>query len=647
MNRVLLLVPFALALGCTEPWANNFEVVETDGELDCDGLDPTHCVFPFPSDYFRTEEGGVSKLRFFDGSLPVVNGQNIDPTFFNENDGFPIIPPIYFALPGETLAGMPTHDAIDRSLVKESRTLVLDADSGELQPHWAEWDHFALEGGVAKVPVNVVALRLAKRLAFSKRYIVAVHSAVAADGSSPAAPAGFAALRDRTASTVKGVHGRRAHYEAKVFPVLEKAGIDRGSLQLAWDFTTGSEADATGTMLAMRDRMYELIGADGPEYTITKVEVDPRGEIGLSVTGVAQVPSFLEGTEAEVRRIRRGPDGKPLAEGFEPVEFELQFPKRLTDSTTERWPVLQYGHGLLGRKTQAHGGWLREQANQYGYVVVAIDYQGLSSNDGENIWPGVLTRSYEKVPHLAEKAHQGTINALAIVRMLKGRFMRDTDPRYTRSGTPLIDGETFYYYGNSQGGTQGTVIMSLHTDVTRGILGVPGCAYSFLLTRAGLFTEEYLPVIQTSISDPLDFVAFMGLMQIGFTKLEPLNYAPRIHGNPFPGTPSHEVLLQVAKEDSQVGNQVSWLLARTTGSKLTTPTPRDVWGVEGTDQPFTGNGATLYDFGLPENDRPNYPVFVDTTHGALRSVIPAQQQIDRFLRAGEVKQFCDGVCDPD
>jgi hypothetical protein len=646
-HRPLWLLPLAALVACSDPWVDNFGVAETEGDESCDGLDPTHCLFPFPSDYFRTTVDGASRIRFFEGSLPVVAGQNIDPKLFNENDGFPIIPPIYLALPGASLTGTPRFDAIDVSLTKESRTIVLDAQTGELVPHYAEWDHFGLEGGAKKTPVHVMALRLAKRLAYQSRYIVAVHSLVKEDGSPVEAPAAFASLRDRKASTVRGVHGRRAHFEAKVFPALEKAGIDRKSLQLAWDFTTGSEEAATHAMLEMRDAMFDLVGADGPAYEITKVEQNPHPSIALSITGVAQVPSFLEGDESTLRPIRRDSAGKPVAQGFESVSFQLQFPKRLVESASERWPVLQYGHGLLGTKDQANRDWIRTQADEFGYVIVAIDYQGMSSHDAETTWSSVLTSDFASLPLLAEKAHQGTINALAIVRMLKGRFLRDADPRYTRGGTPLIDGENFFYYGNSQGGTQGTVVMSLHTDVTRGVLGVPGCAYSFLLTRAGLFTTDYLPVIQEMLGDPLDFVAFMGLVQLGFNTLEPLHYAPHIAGNPFPKTPDHRVLLQVAKEDSQVGNEVSWLLARATNATLLTPSPRPVWGLASSAEPVTTNATAFYDFGLPENDRPNYPVFVDTTHGDLRSVVPARRQIDLFLRTGESKHFCDGVCDPD
>ena len=47
------------------------------------------------------------------------------------------------------------------------------------------------------------------------------------------------------------INGRRAVYE-DIFTRLASAGIDRGSLQLAWDFTTGSRASITNRFLSMR-----------------------------------------------------------------------------------------------------------------------------------------------------------------------------------------------------------------------------------------------------------------------------------------------------------------------------------------------------------------------------------------------------------
>src|SRR5690606_19456637 len=89
----------------------------------------------------------------------------------------------------------------------------------------------------------------------------------------------------------------------------------------------------------------------------------------------------------------------------------------------------------------------------------------------------------------------------------------------------------------------------------------------------------------------------MGLVQIGFNKLEPLNYAARMTDNPFPDTPPHQVLLQVGAEDSQVHNELSWLLGRTVKAKQIMPAPYGVWGFDHVTEPFKGNGLAFWDLG--------------------------------------------------
>src|SRR4029078_12914269 len=84
--------------------------------------------------------------------------------------------------------------------------------------------------------------------------------------------------------------------------------------------------------------------------------------------------------------------------------------------------------------------------------------------------------------HAVARQHQGVVNSLLAMRMMKGRFAKD--PAVTFTGASVIDTTQCYYRGDSQGGIFGTTYMAISTDVTRGLLGEPGAPYSLLLNRS-------------------------------------------------------------------------------------------------------------------------------------------------------------------
>ena len=120
------------------------------------------------------------------------------------------------------------------------------------------------------------------------------------------------------------------------------------------------------------------------------------------------------------------------------------------------------------------------------------------------------------------------------------------------------------------------------------------------------------------------------------------------HAEPLPGAPTHRVLLHVAKEDSQVVNDVSFLLGRSIGVVSMSPAVRSVWGLSEKPYPVTENALVEYDFNKPDNPEPTKPPPAKhDTHGDLRKLQVAQDQLWTFLETGEVTAVCDGVCDPE
>ena len=75
---------------------------------------------------------------------------------------------------------------------------------------------------------------------------------------------------------------RRALY-ADIFAQLEKAGVTKDDLQIAWDYTTASRENNTARFLHMRDDALALVGDEGPEYAIT----NGRGRTRTRTSGSA------------------------------------------------------------------------------------------------------------------------------------------------------------------------------------------------------------------------------------------------------------------------------------------------------------------------------------------------------------------------
>ncbi len=435
-------------------------------------------------------------------------------------------------------------------------------------------------------------------------------------------------------------------FDAEIFAPLTEHGVERDALQLAWDFTTGTQENAAGPLLKLRDAMLEQIGEEGPGYTITNVEETPEHPwTDRIITGIAHVPSFLlPPTELGLRRVRWGEDGAPVFEGTEDIEFLYYVPKSVVEAG-EPGGLMQYGHGFLGRRGEANNGWIREMGNRFGFSHIAVNMQGMDQTDTA-YWGANLNNDPASFPWVTEKAMQGILNQMAVVRMMKGRFLLDEDPRLTLDdGQPLYDPERVYYYGNSQGGTIGSIVMATTPDMPRGVLGVPGCCYPILVHRSTVF-DAFLGLLRGAVPDLTDLSVFLSLIGgTGMRYIDPLSYAPQIIGEPFPGTIRHEVLLHVAKEDAQVHNEVSYMLGRAIGVPLATPALRTVFGLDERPYPFEGSALVEYDFSVPEDVTPlDPPLDENDTHGSLRKQREGQQQMMHFLETGEMIDTCGGPC---
>ncbi len=647
-NRFVLSLVLALAAACGDDDGMGADLGIADmgpegppGTEGCDNLLPD-CLYPFPSRAYVGEDGFLDLPMHL---LPERPRATFTSEALEVNQGFGAASPIVFQLPGAEIPGPGPFDS-EASLAADYPTLVIDATTGERIPHWVESDFLSDD----KEP-QLFVIRPAIPLPRDTEIVVGVR------GLDAEAPDAFAALRDGTETEWFGIDARRPHFEEVVFPTLEAAGASRDSLLLAWSFPVQSDDAATAPIVAVRDAIFDALPAEGPAYTITDVfecdGVDDPGEchpsIRLIVDGTVSVPSVVgEPDDLGVRRIQYDGSGQPIVEGVEEHAFRFQLPHSAFDGDAPV-PVMQYGHGFLGRRAEANNGWIREMADRLGFAILACNMQGMDENI-QNVWGDVLVNEGGRFPHLKELAYQGVINQLVQQKLVKTTMAADDDARFYRTDGELAwDPTTVWYYGNSQGGSVGTVVMALTEDVERGVLGVPGSGYPFLLHRSIDFTP-LVGIIDLTYQQDDTIGVFLMALGTGWDTFDPLTFAPHLTDDPLPGTPSHQVLYHVAKEDREVVNEASFISARAAGASLMVPAVRPVFGLPEQTYPATIDAALVeVDFGIPDDPTPLDPPDGDpaqpddgNTHGWLRDWIPAQDQMVHFLRTGEMIDTCGG-----
>ncbi len=639
----LILVSALLISACSESGSSSAGGGGTGGAalvyplLDCDPLVPEFCGYPFPSNVYTVEDSSTAsgrRVSFGDEFLA-----NNDSTPWDYSDGFSAGSPILTYLPRATDDAFGGVTDIDQSLSATSPTLLLDAETGELVPHFAQIDTQALQNPGMQVLQSSTMLRPVVRLKDNARYIVAFRNVTNSDGAVIEASEPFAALRDGTASEDESVEARRALYE-DIFEKIEAKGWSRDEIQIAWDFNTASDENNTRWLLHMRDTAFELIGEDGPEYTITSVEastddgaIDPAN-IAFRIFGTFKVPLFMTSPEPGALLLLDD-DEMPMINEETPwadIPFEVLIPNSATAENPAA--TIEYGHGLFGEKEQIQSSHFRSFMNEYNYAFFGTDMQGMSDPDQQVVTDALTGGKFSDVHTMWDRLHQGFLNHLVMLRMMKTSFAKDeTFGQY-------INADEAYYHGISQGGIMGPVILATSPDIDRGALGVMGQPYSFLLFRSVDF-DDFRLVIRLFYPDYRMDQLLIAIAQMLWDRVEPNGYSHHIVENNLPGVDPKEVLMRTAIGDHQVVTFAGHIMARTMKAKHLTTGLRDIWELDPVASTQSGSFYTEYDFALPGQPYCNVPMSMcDDPHEYPRRREASRKQLDEFLRNGTGTNHC-------
>jgi len=623
--------------------------------LDCDPLVPDFCGYPFPSNVYTVEDSTTETGRRVRFGTEMLQGNDSHP--WDYSDGFSAGTSILVFLPGASGAELGGPADIDQSLSESSPTILLDAETGDLVPHFAEIDALARNAGERSTMIRPVV-----RLRDDARYIVAFRNLTNDDGQVIEASPAFAALRDGTESADESVEARRALYE-DIFSKLDDKGWTRGDIQIAWDFNTASDANNTRWLEHMRDTAFQLIEDDGGfKYTLTIEEastdegaIDPTN-IAYRIFGTFKVPLFMSSTEPG-SLLLLDENEMPIINAETPwaeIPFEVLIPQSATETAA---PIIEYGHGLFGEKEQIESSHFRSFMNEYNYIFVGTDLQGMSGPDVDEVIDALGTGKFSGAQTMWDRLHQGFLNHLVLLRMMKTAFAEDA------TYGPYVKGDEAYYHGISQGGIMGSVILALSTDIERGALGVMGMPYSLLVFRSVDF-DQFLTLIRLYYPDRRDNQLLIGMGQMPWDRVEPMGYAHHVTENPLPGVNAKEVLMRSAIGDHQVTTLAAHILARTMGAPLLDSGLQDagirdeIWGLTSVDSTESGSFYIELDFGHPGEPLCNVPPYgiCEDPHEYPRRRESSRKQLDEFLRNGTGTNHCllddadlepavaDGVC---
>lgn len=578
-------------------------------------------------------------------------GLPLRPDEWNRNDGFSPgqLLVTYVAGLDPVVSGIGSVADIGASMRPEAPILVIDADTGERHPIWVEIDasntaqtlcdapgsalgvlglvagEVGLEGpletllgfadtlgegctltlqpvlaalgsllhetllpnNALKVDPPALLMRPGKNFKDGHRYIVAMRNLKNADGEIIDAPPGFRVYRDRYSSDLDAVNARRDHME-DIIKRLQRSGVKRDELYMAWDFTVASTRNIAGRLLHMRDAAFAELGDAAPTFKVEEVTNFESGESIRRVKGRFTVPNFLtlpdgicdnllppvsqnlidycaainnvvsqiSGTQVPGLGALLGAvaDVSNLAIGFGQLPFSRLYygiPGGELPEINPLQPTQEYRfqceipRTAVGSLDDADT-WLRPATpTLYGH--------GLLGGQGEvgggstrrlrdqNFlhcaidWIGMAARDVPSVvtflidmsnfPTLPDRAQQGMVNWHFLTRLLTHPNGFASDPAFqTADGRAVFDNSKVVYDGNSQGGIMGGVVVATSTEITRGSLGVPGMNYSTLLRRSVDF-DAYAPVMYLAYPNSFDQSFIFSMIQMLWDRGETNGYA--------------------------------------------------------------------------------------------------------------------------
>lgn len=598
------------------------------------------CFFPFPTDAFLVQDEGSRAIAFTEDSMPAYRSGKLRFDLNEPIDGYAIHTPIFATLgqPIDASQLIFHTDEPTPTTQPDSHTLVLDAETGEAIPHFAELD--AAGGATGQ---ELLQIRLYSNLEADRRYIVAIQGLKTPSGETIARPESFEHLAFTEGYPYFAE--AQANTRANILPVLETFGVDLENLQLAWDFTTRTDASAQNEVLQMMDKTREWLDglSGGPDFEITSVidhvpgSPDAHNQLRYTIHGELTIPLFLE-DETPSAVLRRDANGSPELHGNGVISARILIPHSVVANGSAK-TAIQFGHGFFGSTEEMSTSFLPGFLEASEAVGIGIDWWGLSSEDMSVIL-GKLTGSVATTFDFTERLAQSFVNQTVLARAANATF-----PELDVYGDYLTaDAHTFY--GISLGHILGSTAVAVSPEMNLAVLSVGGGSFSFIMSRARPF-DALMKLVLMGMNKAHDSQRFIALASIAMEKIDPMTFAPMLLSMPSEnGTIDRRVLAQVGEGDPAVPVLSSYAWARAAGLPIG-PSIATVPLLPDATLPSTDSAIFSFDFQL-EGELPGFysrfPEADNGVHQAVREDARGQDQIRAFIFDGEITDVCSGPC---
>lgn len=604
---------------------------------DCNPLGGQGCMLPWPSMVYATEDSASAtgfRVAIPQAAMPTnVDGVPIDPKMLNRWDGFSTMAPMVAMFPtGVSAQGLPPHQNPQASLEPGASVVLIDMNTGERTPLFAEVDQNVME-----LEKRALIIRPLARLHPSSRYVVAIRNTVkAADGGELPVPEGFAALRDGADFSHPLFAKLRPRY-AEIFAALESAGIAKDELVLAWDFVTASDEFVRSDLTTMRAAALDAIGPTGANLTFTAQTKSNTALTFKRYVGTFKSPNFLTNGEADASILRRDAAGLPEQDGMRDANFAAIIPKCVETEPLPR-PVIIFGHGLFGSAEEyLDDNFVADLAQDHCFVIVAGDFIGLTSR--QFALAPLAVNDLNRGQQITEKLAQAVIDFIALESIARGPMV--SAPEFQVNGQAVMDPQQTYYVGGSLGGIMGNTFMAYDPNITRGVLAVPGGNWSLLFERSTAWSL-LLGAAQGAYPDSSVYQLNLSMMLgMGFETVDPLTTAAHVTKDPLFGNPVKNILIWYAIGDALVTNISTEMVAREMGIQMLAPSVKSPWGLTPVAGPLA-NGMTLYDeHPSPMPPETNIPPPNDNgTHSDVNRRAAALRQVEAFVFQKQVLAEC-------
>ena len=676
---IILLIIFALAYtGCESQSDGGGEDKAPDGDAeeeitcppsDCAQLIDEVCFYPYPSMIHLKRDSASPtyyRVNLTKAMLPFKEENEGEADYFlgrlNSADGFSIATPLLAIFPSVHVdeATLPSVTDLASTVTVQSPVQVIDRETGDRLPVWAEMDNYAKDPDNPELWVDeerTMIIRPMTALKWNHRYTVVITDKVRDDSGDPLpVPANMAALISGESTDSDQIEALRPEYD-ELFTFLEGLDIPKASIVLAWEFHTMSRDFAESSLLPVVEAARRHM-ADNVEYTIKACHAaDEADRIAFScdekeldetiwrrLEGRVKLPDFLN-ENGYIEWL----DGAPVLQGETDVAFVASLPQSIRDAEAGATPLIQIGHGLLSATwrylmVDADDNGTLAMNEKLGMIAVGFDFKGLCTDDLSSVME--MIKNFNTMFTLHDSLIQGMANYNLLVPFVHSTLMND--PMLLASGgEPLIDGDRSYFYGVSLGGIEGPITTALSPEIKTSVQHVGSAMFSSLLQHSAEF-ESLQILLDINIKSRINQQILLALVQRALDPIDPINFRERFFDEPFTGRGKKNILWQVSHYDQNAPDYGAYALQRSLNIPLVVPTTHEVFGVTATlDVPSAPDksGLVIYDTGKEPPTYDNSGVFDNGAHHALRCTSEVQQQIADFFdgdHEGRITLHCGG-----